>query len=132
MKLTKAQIKQRNILTAELEEARSDLANAISEYNSAVSAAFAKLTEAKDEYNGKLEDARNFAADVVQVIDDYTVDKSDKWQESDKAQEIQSWRDTWDSLNLEDIEFDEPDELDDSQIEEHNILIDDAPEESSS
>lgn len=70
MKLTKAQCK-------EVDALREQLLDAIIAYNAALQA----LNE--------------FRAQVVDDIETFINDKSEKWQEGDAGQAHQAWRDAW-------------------------------------
>lgn len=69
------------------------------------------LQEAMDAYNAKvaaynavLAEAMGFAEDIASEIDSYMGERSDKWHESDAAEEYGEWRDAWQSWAPEEIE----------------------------
>jgi exonuclease VII small subunit len=123
MKLTKAQLKQRDELTSKLDLGHSDLDEAIAIFNDAMRTAFEILQTELEKYNDVLEEAREFRDDIVSVFDDFISNKSEKWQESDKGQAAASLKDAWENLTLDQIDVDEPETLD-PDIEEVHILLD--------
>lgn len=88
-KLTKAQATEQATLVEQLEQAAATAADSITAYNEALS------------------NAREFCSDIAETAQEAWNDKSEKWQESDKGQEVQGWIETWQEANLDDVE--EPD-----------------------
>lgn len=71
----------------------------------------ARLANAKDEleaafnvYNGVLGELRDFRDGLVSDMDSYFSDRSEKWQEGDKGQQYETWKQAWEDLELEDLE----------------------------
>lgn len=110
-KLTKAEAKQRFDLVAELEIAGAAVATAIEAFNAAMTEAFKPVAEAVEAYNEKLEEAREFAEDIASSRRDEMANKSDRWQEGDRGQAAENWVSEWENISLDDLEFDQPDEL---------------------
>ena len=78
---------------ASLADGHADLLVAIGIYNAKI-----------NEYNEALEEARGFVADIVNEIDSYITEKSERWQEGDTGQAFSAWKDEWEALDLEDLE----------------------------
>lgn len=81
-----------------------------------------QLQEAVDDYNELLEAAREWRDDIVGLIEDYISERSDKWHESDAAQQTNDWLYRFSELNLDDLDMDEIGA-------EHADQIEDIPEE---
>lgn len=64
------------------------------------------LEQARDEYNGALQEARDFRDQVVADMEDYYDDRSEAWQEGDAGSAYVEWKDEWETIELED--FDPP------------------------
>lgn len=69
-----------------------------------VEAAVQAFNQKVDAYNGVLQKARDWQSDVVQQIDDYMGEKSEKWLDGDAGQAYQSWRDDIENETLDDID----------------------------
>lgn len=69
------------------------------------------------EYNGILDELTTFRDEIVSQIDNYISDRSERWQETDAASNYEDWKQSWENLDLDNV--DEPDELDldDAQME---------------
>lgn len=68
------------------------------------------LASAIEKYNERLEDVREAVNAITGSIEDYMSERSEAWQEGDKAQAFQSWLDSWNELDFSDLT--EPDEID--------------------
>jgi len=84
-------------LKAAQKKRRAELAAELTEKADAVQAAIAA-------YNETLGEAREFVEEITGAIDEYVGERSEKWQEGDKAQALESWKEEWEGLELEDIE----------------------------
>ena len=90
--------------------------------------AWEKVEEAVAEYNETLEPAREWVAGIMGDIDTYVSERSEKWQESDKAGEYEEWKSEFEGISLEDVSLDKPDELEFDE-EDHAELLEQLPEE---
>ena len=115
----------RRALAERIEEVRDELANLVSDANQAVA-----------DYNGSLQEFTSWRDEVASRLNDEYGEKSDKWQESDRAQEVQDWINTLESIEPEEVEEIEEIEFPDSvtdEIEEGDFVTEvndlaDAPE----
>lgn len=90
-----------------------------------------QLIKAKsDEINALMEELREMSTDfhewrndVVGRLRDEFGEKSEKWQEGDRAQIVSDWID-----EIENIEIDEPDDIDAPDIDEEFGSLLDGPE----
>jgi hypothetical protein len=90
-----------------LREAEAKRLAAIEEADAAVSAAIT-------DYNGALSDAKTFVEEVAERLRGEYDEKSEKWQESDRAQEVNEFIEQWENVDMEDVDESEtvqPDEL---------------------
>jgi len=122
-KLSKAQIKERDDLSAKLSEAGDVLNAAITKYNEAIKAAYEDVEKAMSEFNTAVIEARDFVEQVHSDIENYYDDKSEKWQESERGQNYSSWRDAWSEAisELNEVEYSEPDSFDEADIPDEVI-----------
>lgn len=127
-KLSKSQLSERDTLTSELRDRRSDLDDAIESFNDKISALYADhVAPALEAYNEAVDAANQWRGDIACSIADYISDRSDKWQESDKGQAVESWRSEFDG-ELESAELVTP-ELLELDLEDAAELIEQLPEE---
>ena len=58
-----------------------------------------------------IEDAQEFAQEIIGAQDDYYDNRSEKWQEGDRGQAYDEWRTEWDQSTegLRDYEWEIPD-----------------------
>jgi hypothetical protein len=122
-KLTKQHIADRDAIAQKLRDEREVLekaietfntlrdekynlmASAIAEYNRALDEAFTPVGEAMDKYNATVSDANGWKEQIVSEIDEYISNKSDKWQESDKGNAVECWKESFQSQDVEEVEL---------------------------
>jgi len=116
--------------------ARRVLADRIAEVNDELLVLVAEANQAIADYNGSLRDFTDWRDEVSQRLQDEVGDRSEKWQESDKAQAVNDWIQTLESIEPEEIEEVEEVEFPDvsNEIEEGDFVTEvhdlaDAPEE---
>jgi phage/plasmid-associated DNA primase len=110
--LTKIQTAERDTLAERLKELHATLNDAITACNAAMADAYAQVEEAASEYNEAISDVVTWRDALVEQMDGYASDRSDKWQESDAAATYGEWKDAFESLEAEEYEASEPDALD--------------------
>lgn len=129
-KLSKTQLKERDKLTTDINEAHCDLEAAINAYNTAIGEAKSKVEEALTAYNEKITAAREFCEQIVSDMESYEGDRSEKWADSDAGSAFADWKSEWENVQLDDVELEFPDEM---EIPENvQETIDMLPEEASS
>lgn len=113
-------------------KAGTDLESAVSGYNDAREQHWAEIDTAQSAYN----DARQQVIDLLEAEADQAQseydDKSEKWQEGDKASAVSEWIDHLRAVVADDVEeaqIDEPPEIEVSVYAEGGVEIQDAPEE---
>ena len=129
MKLTKKRIKEKDKVSTKLAAAKEDLQTAVDDYNEAMAAAWETLQEEVTKYNEVLAQAREYVADKASEMEGEMGDKSDKWQEGDRGQAAQAMMDEWNNVSLDDIELEKPEDLDLDDIDDHQELVDQLPNE---
>ena len=67
------------------------------------------LREAAESYNEKVGELNSLYDGIVEEIDGYVEDKSDKWREGDVAQRYEAWKSDLEEKKLEEVEV--PDEI---------------------
>jgi hypothetical protein len=97
--LTKDQIAQRTALLARMQAAHDELTGAVVNYNQELAA------------------LRDFCNEISEENRSAFDEKTERWQEGDKGQEIDEWIQQWENLDLPD-DLDEPDESCFSAVEE--------------
>jgi hypothetical protein len=110
-KLSKAELEQRSKLIERLNEAHGKLEAAINGYNEQVAELREPVEQAVSTYNEELAEAAAFAAQIAESRQGEYDDKSDKWQEGDKASAAADWISEWENFEADEIEIEWPDEL---------------------
>lgn len=110
-KLNKTHLKNRDAIYVDLQLAKSNLDDAVIAYNEKAAELYADAEDKLSEYNDVLERAREWRDEIVEEIDEYVSDRSDKWQESDAAQEIESWKSEFEGLELDELTMEKPEDL---------------------
>jgi len=104
-KLTKDQMQRKRDLmnrARELEERREQVEDRIRVAQDIVEETLVFTAD----YNSLREDIQDLANEVVEGIEGYIGDRSEKWQESDRASAYESWKDEWqEATNLEQVEL---------------------------
>ena len=110
-KFSKADIKDRDELVQAAQYKLDNLNTEIARFNEAVTEAWEELEEALGEYNGALTDARDFVERVKDEFETQYGEKSDKWQEGDRGTAAREWIDSFDNIELDDAEIEQPEML---------------------
>jgi uncharacterized protein YukE len=109
-------------LVARVQDERDALEDQLAEYNQVVADAVAQLNEKITAYNEAVEAVRANLDDLKNDFRDQFDNKSERWQDGDKGQAVNSWIETLEDVHgdIRDADLrDEHDELDiDSIIEE--------------
>jgi len=121
------QVKARDKHAVELRNTTNELNAAITKYNEAVEAAKGELEAAITKHNEKLNEVREWCSEIVSDMESYVGERSDKWSESDAASEYEDWKQSFENLEVEDVEIEFPDELE--QVSEDAAdAVDNLPE----
>src|SRR5262249_9050748 len=104
--------------TEEREVLWAALQAAVERFNDGQREAWEPVVHAQSVVNTKIEEATQWRTDIAAEMDEYLTERSEKWQESERGQAYQAWRDEYeeemDAIELDeppDIELEEPDEV---------------------
>ncbi len=111
-KLTKVEIKRRDDYASELSELADKLSEAIDTFNQELVNARTPVEAAVEAYNTLLEEAKGFAFDIANQAENDISEKSEKWQEGERGEAANEWKDAWENIELDEIEIEFPEELD--------------------
>lgn len=109
-------LRQIDHMNVELADAHSSLSDAITAYNKAVADAFSDLRSEIDTYNDVVETVIEACAPIYASMDDYYEGKTDAWCKSKAGIDFANWKDEWNDLELETVDFGEPDDLDEPEL----------------
>jgi tetratricopeptide (TPR) repeat protein len=131
-KIDKALLKERDEIIANIRAKREKLDAAIEAYNEAAAKAWGEVEDALQAYNETLDPAREWVAGITGDIDVYVSERSEKWQEGEKAEAYESWKGDYESADssLEEVSIEQPDQIE-ADIEDHAQILYDLPEEPS-
>jgi DNA repair ATPase RecN len=106
--MSKNQLKQRDELLDAVRTKQKALNGEIAEYNDKLAELREKLEESVNDCDGAISDLRNFIESVRDEAQSEYDDKSEKWQQDDKGQSVLDWINTFDAINLEDVDIELP------------------------
>lgn len=115
-KLSKAQQEEKDRLLAELRRTHEEVVMAVVELNEKVKEMWADVDGKVDDHNAVVEQANEFMQTVVESMQSYQDERSEKWQESDAASAFADWQGAWED-QLEELELLEPDLVDEPDDE---------------
>jgi hypothetical protein len=111
LKLSKAQRAKRDEFVTRLNEASGKISTAVDEFNSALETLKAPIEAAVEAYNEIVVEAKEFTDEIAGDADNEISEKSDTWQEGERGQAAVGWKDEWQSIDLDEIEVELPDEI---------------------
>jgi predicted nuclease with TOPRIM domain len=118
-KMTKAQLKERDGFSKGL----NDAAEQVKEKVEAANAALAELRTAVEEYDAKLESAKEFVDAIATEAQDAYDEKSEKWQEGEKGDAVSSWIDELQSADIPDaLEITIPEDIGEPTMDHADTL----------
>ena len=131
-RLTDDQTAERDSLLESLNNARTTLDDAVTNYNEKVATAFESVTDALGAFNDALAEAEQFVGDVSGAQSDYVAERSEKWADSDAGIAYTVWATGWEeaisALDAVDLEEPDPFELPD-EIESRISTLEDLESE---
>ena len=125
--ISKSDIKERDVIANKLQDAQAELEKAIDEYNSLMRSAWEKVDVCLNTMNELIYDANQWRDSIVTDIQDYMDERSEKWHESDKAREMESWKAAYEE-EFPELELECPDEIS-LDCEDYAQLMWDLPED---
>jgi hypothetical protein len=127
-KLTKEELKTRTLLIDELALAAVRIEESVAHYNSQVEALRTPVEIAVTKYNELVSKARDLCIGIAGRADQDLGDKSEQWMESERGMAAQSWQESWDGVELDDVDYQWPDELE-IDLPDYDSDLKDLPEE---
>lgn len=127
-KLTKDELATLSKLTDDLTTKGAMIDQQVSIYNNQVEALRTPVEVAVTDYNASVEEARQFCQSIATRVEDEITGKSESWQDSDAGQSAAEFRDSWDTIDLNDLDFAWPDELT-IEVPELDTELDELPKE---
>lgn len=121
-KLTKEELATLADLTGKASEKEQAFAKALKDADEAISNAVANLNDAREELNAVIEAANEFRENVVARLREEYDAKSEKWQEGEKAEEINSFIEQWDSGAHDELNEIPTPELELEEVTLHEVL----------
>ena len=65
---------------------------------------FNAMETAIDNYNSMIREVRELRDEIVTAVDDYVAERSEKWQESERAGEYADFKSFWEDMELEEVD----------------------------
>src|SRR5438067_11684451 len=127
-KLSKAELSRRDEVASRLRRTFEDLNKIVDEFNEAMAAAWEKVETSLTAHNEAIADANSFKNEITQEMQDYFDGRSEKWQDGEKGQTYQSWKETWEE-EFQEADLEKPDDLDVGELEDYAELIEQLPEQ---
>lgn len=108
--LGKKQRARHTELWGELDEAEDKLQAALDRFKEAAETVWDKEVQpALDELNEIREKANEFIVEVTGDAENYYNDRTEKWQEGDAGQALETFRGTWENGEMDPLELEMPD-----------------------
>jgi hypothetical protein len=127
-KLTSEQARTKSKLTEELILAAADIDQAVTVYNDQVGGLRTPVETAVTKYNEILAKARDLCQNIAEEADQDLGDHDEEWLDTDRGQAAQSYQESWEEIELDDIDYQWPEELE-IDITDHTTDLKDLPEE---
>jgi hypothetical protein len=124
-KISNEQLARRRALAADLRERGRALNIAIAAFNREIAPLVQHVAEALDGYNESLERARDLADNIAAAAQEAFDAKSDKWQDSDKGDQVRHWIEQWE-MSLDEVALDFPTVFEEIDPEKHAGELEDA------
>jgi hypothetical protein len=127
-KLSKEELRIRTQLIDDLNLAAVRIEEAVNSYNLNVDHLRTPVELAVTKYNELVSKARELCSSVANQAELDIGDKDEDWLDTDRGQSVQSWQESWDSIELDDVDYQWPDELE-IDIPDYPDDLKDLPEE---
>ena len=102
-RLTRDQMKERDRFIERLNKAYEEVERSVSDANESMHAILEKVNVDIQEYNAVAEEAKAFVQGLADTFRSDFDDKSERWQESDRGQEIVGWIETFEEAEIEEL-----------------------------
>jgi len=129
-RLSKVQQQEKQRLCDQTEATTAALEEQVRQYNEVLAQEWAKIEARLAEVNETIGSLNGFLDDVTDEMDGYFSERSEKWQEGEGGTSYASWKDQWQTARLDEIEIDEPAEVEAPEVPVEQVLeLPDAPDE---
>lgn len=127
-KLSKTERAKKEQLAQELDKLQERVVKEVDIFNEALEETRQHLEGFINAYNEKVVEAQAFVEDIGSDRRSEYDDKSESWQESDRAGEVDEWVQAWEDAQLEELQLELPQEVDAPEFGAFDTL-NDLPEE---
>jgi hypothetical protein len=125
-KISNELLARRRALAADLSARGRALNVAVSTFNRDIAPLVQHVAEALDSYTGSPGRARDLADNIVTAAQEAFDTKSDKWQDSEKGEQVRHWIEQWE-MSLDSVDLDLPPVFEKIDPEEPAGDLEDAP-----
>jgi DNA anti-recombination protein RmuC len=129
MKLSKQEVKDRDMHVDALREGQGKLVDAIREFNEALEKLRDPLRQAIHDYNETLANANQFLSNLTERVDQELEGKSERWQNSEKGEAAAEWRSALGDVSFSDVDVDLPEDVSEHLPDDHAEELEQLPEE---
>jgi hypothetical protein len=127
-KMTKEELKTRTLLIEELTLAADRIEESVNAYNKSVEDLRSPVELAVTKYNELVAKARELCTHIAEEAEQDLGDKDEEWLDTEKGEAAQSWVELWEEIELSDIDYQWPDELE-IDVTNYADQLKDLPEE---
>jgi hypothetical protein len=110
-KISKEDARTKSILIEDLTLAAARIDESVDHYNKTVEGLRTPVELAVTKYNELVSKARELVTHIAEEAEQDIGDRDEKWLDTDRGQSCQSWQESWDGIELDDIDYQWPDEL---------------------
>ncbi len=112
-KLTAAALKEYRGFLAAADDKASEFNEALAEFNSKLAELFEPVTEALEAFNETQDELKEFVETTASDWQDQFDERSEKWQEGERGQVVNSLIEAWTSAagDMDALELDKPEEI---------------------
>lgn len=129
MKLSKQEVKDRDMHVDALREGQGKLVDAIREFNEALEKLRDPLRQAIHDYNETLANANQFLSNLTERVDRELGEKSERWQNSEKGEVAAEWRSALGDVSFSDVDVDLPEDVSEHLPDDPAEELEQLPEE---
>lgn len=109
-RLSKVQEREKAEHVHAVREKQEALEKAIEQFNAVVAEASGPVETALEELNGAIRSADEWRSEISTAQEEKYDNASERWQESDRGNDYQSWKEGW-GTEFAEVELEFPDEL---------------------
>jgi hypothetical protein len=116
-KLDKQQRERKAELLEAAFAAREALNAAVARFNELMAQEWAGVEKEAEALNAAISDLTSFRDEVMQSMEDYAGERSEKWQESEAGQNYAAWMEQWEGLRVDEVELERPADVDEPDVD---------------